>query len=56
MRPQHPAPLLKPMGPRSEARANRIFPVHIVPRYPANENEVDERAVYLADLAVPVDR
>ena len=51
MRPPHPAPLLKPTGPRFEVRGSRFDLVDLVPRYPTIENEVDERAADLVDLA-----
>jgi len=53
MRPLHPAPLLKPTGSRTVDRGPWFILVDPVPRYPAIDNEIDERAADL-DRSAPI--
>ena len=53
MRPPHPAPWLKPTGSRTVDRGIWFDMVDLVPRYPAIDNEIDERAVNL-DRSAPI--
>ena len=55
MRPLHPAPLLKPTGSRTVDRGPWFILVDPVPRYPAIDNEIDERAADL-DRSAPIRR
>jgi len=55
MPPPHPAPLLKPTGSRTVDRGPWFDLVDLVPRYPAIDNEVDERAADL-NRSAPIRR